>query len=236
MSTHWLPVYSSNPSAVASNGLVPVSSYADIATFVFCLALLVLTLNVAGNRRNFRSIIQALFLPRVRSQFFRENKLYNEWCFYFGTLFNTLVQGLLVFYLIVTLLPDFSSNVNLKLLYLLCFGITLFDFFIKLGNSTLLGKLFECSGDAAIFNHSKFFYYSDSSVVLMPILATAIYLGMPAILFVYLLFFVAAYVMMIVRTLTLKSSALSLFQFFLYFCTLEILPYLIILKLLTMLR
>ncbi|MBP5400236.1 MAG: DUF4271 domain-containing protein [Bacteroidales bacterium] len=216
--------------------MVPISSYADIATFVFCLALLVLTLNVARNRRNFRSTLQALFLPRVRSQFFRESKLYNEWCFYFGTLFNTLIQGLLVFYLVVTLLPDFSSNINLKWLYILCFGAALFDFFFKFGNSTLLGKLFECDSDAAIFNHSKFFYYSDSSIVLMPILATTIYLGMPAILFVYLPFFVAAYVMMVVRTLTLKSSALSLFQFFLYFCTLEILPYLIILKLLAMLR
>ena len=65
--------------------MVPISSYADIATFVFCLALLVLTLNVARNRHNFHSTLQAPFLPRVRSQFFRESKFYNEWCFYFGT-------------------------------------------------------------------------------------------------------------------------------------------------------
>ena len=236
MSTDWLPAHLDNPSPVTANGMVPVSSYADIATFVLCLALLVLTLNVARNRRDFRSIIQALFLPRVRSQFFRENKLYNELCFYLGVIFNTLVQSLLVFYLIIILLPDFAGSINLKLLYNICFGATLFDFFFKLGNTTLLGKLFECSNDAAIFNHSKFFYISDTSVVLLPILATAIYLGLPVILFVYLLFFVTVYVMMIVRTLSLKSSALSLFQFFLYFCTLEILPYLIILKLLTMLR
>ena len=236
MSTDWLPAHLDNSSAVSANGMVPVSSYSDIATFVLCLALLVLTLNVARNRRNFHSIIQALFLPRVRSQFFRENKLYNEWCFYLGVIFNTLVQSLLVFYLIIILLPAFAGGINLKVLYSICFGATLFDFFFKLGNTTLLGKLFECSNDAVIFNHSKFFYLSDTSVVLMPILAATIYLGMPAILFVFLLFFITVYVMMVVRTLTLKSSALSLFQFFLYFCTLEILPYLIILKLLTMLR
>lgn len=216
--------------------MVPVSSYADIATFVLCLALLVLTLNVARNRRNFRSIIQALFLPRVRSQFFRESKLYNELCFYLGVIFNTLVQSLLVFYLVIILLPGFAGGINLKMLYIICFGATLFDFLFKWGNTTLLGKLFECSGDAAIFNHSKFFYLSDTSVALMPILAASIYLGKPAILFAYLLFFITAYSMMIVRTWTLKSSSLSLFQFFLYFCTLEILPYLIILKLLTTLR
>ena len=219
-----------------SDELLSVSAYADIATFVFCLAMIVLTLNVANNRRDFNATLQALFVPRVRSQFFRESRLYNEWCFYLGTLFNTLIQSLLVFYLIITWLPSVTEVIHLKLLYVLCFGATLFDFFFKLGNSTLLGKLFECSGDASLFNHSKFFYFSDSSIALFPILAITIYLGRPAILFAYLPFFLVAYVMMVVRTLSLKSSALSLFQFFLYFCTLEILPYLIILKVLVSLR
>lgn len=216
--------------------MIPISAYSDIATFVFCLAMIVLAVNVANNRRDFKATLQALFVPRVRSQFFRESKLYNEWCFYLGSFFNILIQSLLVFYLLVTFLPSLASAIHFKWLYTLCFGAVLFDFFIKLGNSTLLGHLFECSNDAAIFNHSKFFYYSDNSVVLMPILATAIYLGMPALLFAYLPFFVATYSMMLIRTLTLKSSALSLFQFFLYFCTLEILPYLIILKILLILR
>lgn len=216
--------------------MLPISSYADIATAVLCTALAALAINVTNNRRNFRAIMQALFVPRVRSQFFRESKLYNEWCFAFGTIFNALIQGLLVFYLLVTLMPSFAEGMNLKLLYALCFAAALLDFFFKLGNSTLLGRMFECSSDAAIFNHNKFFYLSDSSVALMPILAATIYLGTPAILFAYIPFFLASYIMMIVRTLTLKSSALSLFQFFLYFCTLEILPYLIILKLLVILR
>lgn len=232
----WVSVFSKNSSTEIPEGMIPISAYADIATFVFCLALIVLSVNVANNRRNFKATLQALFVPRARSQFFRESKLYNEWCFYLGTFFNILIQSLLVFYLLVTLLPSLVGAIHLKWLYTLCFGAVLFDFFIKLGNSILLGRLFECSNDAAIFNHSKFFYYSDNSVVLMPILATAIYLGMPALLFAYLPFFVATYSMMIIRTLSLKSSALSLFQFFLYFCTLEILPYLIILKTLLILR
>ena len=216
--------------------MLPVSAYADTATFVFCATLLVLAVNVANNRRDFKSSLQALFLPRVRSQFFRDSRLYDEWCFAFGTLFNTLIQSLLIFYLIVTFLPALASSINLKLLYALCFGAVLLDFFVKLGNSTLLGKLFECSNDATIFNHSKFFYLSDNSVVLLPILAAAIYLGRPVLLFAYLPFFIATYAMMVIRTLNLKSSALSSFQFFLYFCTLEILPYLIILKVLVSLR
>ena len=232
----WVSLFSKDSPPAVSEGMIPISAYADIATFVFCLALIVLAVNVTNNRRDFKATLQALFVPRVRSQFFRDSKLYNEWCFAFGTLFNTLVQSLLVFYLLVTFLPSLANAIPLKLLYVLCFGAVLLDFFIKLGNSTLLGKLFECGNDAAIFNHSKFFYYSDNSIVLLPILATAIYLGIPAILFSYLPFFIATYSMMLIRTLTLKSSALSLFQFFLYFCTLEILPYLVILKLLTMLR
>lgn len=215
--------------------MLPVSSYLDIATFVFCVAMILLAINVANNRRNVKSILQALFLPRVRSQFFRESKLYNEWCFAIGVAFNTIVQSLMIFYLLVTFLPDFASEVNLKILYLLCFAAVLFDFFFKFGNSMMFGQMFECSGDALIFNHSKFFYISDSSIVLLPILAVTIYTGTPAVMFAYLPFFVVSYVMMCVQTLTLKSASLSLFQFFLYFCTLEILPYLIILKLLIML-
>ena len=232
----WVSLFSKGSSTSIPKGMIPISAYSDIATFVFCLALIVLAVNVTNNRRDFKATLQALFVPRVRSQFFRESKLYNEWCFYLGTFFNVLIQSLLVFYLLVTLFPSLAGAIHLNLLYTICFGAVLFDFFVKLGNSTLLGQLFECGSDAAIFNHSKFFYYSDNSIVLLPILATAIYLGMPAILFAYLPFFVTTYSMMLIRTLTLKSSALSLFQFFLYFCTLEILPYLIILKMLGMLR
>ena len=232
----WVSIFSKDSSATIPEGMIPISAYSDIATFVFCLALIVLAVNVANNRRDFKATLQALFVPRVRSQFFRESKLYNEWCFYLGTFFNVLIQSLLVFYLLVILIPSIAGAIQLKLLYMLCFGAVLFDFFVKLGNSTLLGQLFECGSDAAIFNHSKFFYYSDNSIVLLPILASAIYLGAPVILFAYLPFFAATYSMMLIRTLTLKSSSLSLFQFFLYFCTLEILPYLIILKMLGMLR
>jgi len=236
MLINWVSVFSKNSPTAIPEGMIPISAYSDIATFVFCLALIVLAVNVTNNRRDFKATLQALFVPRVRSQFFRDSKLYNEWCFALGTLFNILVQSLLFFYLLVTFLPSLANVIPLKLLYVLCFIAVLFDFFVKLGNSTLLGKLFECGNDAAIFNHSKFLYYSDNSVVLLPILAAAIYLGLPAILFAYLPFFVTTYSMMLIRTLTLKSSALSLFQFFLYFCTLEILPYLIILKILVMLR
>ena len=220
----WVSLFSKDPSVAILEGMIPISAYSDIATFVFCLALVVLAVNVTNNRRDFKATLQALFVPRVRSQFFRESKLYNEWCFYLGTFFNVLIQSLLVFYLLVTLLPSLAGVIHLKLLYTICFGAVLCDFFVKLGNSTLLGQLFECGGDAAIFNHSKFFYYSDNSIVLLPILATAIYLGMPAILFAYLPFFVATYSIMLIRTLTLKSSALSLFQFFCTFAPLKFYP------------
>ena len=228
----WISAFSSNISETVPSGMLPVSAYADTATFVLCAALLVLAVNVTNNRRDFKCTLQALFLPRVRSQFFRDSRLYDEWCFALGTIFNTLIQSLLVFYLIVTFLPALASGIHLKLLYLTCLVAVLLDFFIKLGNCTLLGKLFECSNDATIFNHSKFFYISDNSIVLLPILAAAVYLGMPVLLFAYLPFFITTYAMMIIRTLTLKSSALRLFQFFLYFCTHEILPYLVILKVL----
>jgi len=231
----WLSPFLQHSSAQVSDGMLPISAYSDWATFFLTLSFILLAVNVTSNRRTFRPILQALFVPRVRSQFFRETKLYNEWVYAIGMLYNALIQGLFLFYLAILFLPA-TTSLSFPILYLICFGIFLVDHYFKFLNSSFLGRLFGCESEVLSFNHSKFFYVSTNSVVLLPILAVSIYLGRPALLFIYLPFFIVTYVMMLYRTLTIKKSTLSFFQFFLYFCTLEILPYLVFLKMLFSLR
>lgn len=180
--------------------------------------------------------MQALFSPRLRTQLQRESKVFGEWFYFFCIIYYFLVQGMLLFLLTQYLLPDFADDRKPFPLYFLTLGIVMGDYFIKLLNTFFLAHVFECQEDRANFNLTKFLYQMVNSIALLPLLAASVYMEIPQILFLYIPVFFATYGTMIYRSLTLNSNKLRPFLFFLYFCTLEILPYLIVFKFILNLR
>ena len=204
--------------------------YLDTVTSVFCGILLLITLLIAFNRRKFSNVMRALFSPRVRTQLQRESKVFGEWFYFFCIVYYFLVQGMLIFLLVQYLLPGIAEGWKAFPLYFIAIDIVMADYFIKLLNTFFLAYVFECPEDRANFNLTKFLYQMVNSVVLLPLLVASVYTEIPQILFLYVPVFLTTYGTLIYRTLTLNSNRIRPFLFFLYFCTLEILPYLIILK------
>lgn len=210
--------------------MAPSVPYLDMTTFVFCIIMVAVTLLIALNRRKFGYILNALFAPRVRSQLLRETKILGEWI-YAATMFcNLLVQGMLIFLLVQFLLPDLASRFGSFALYFMALGGVLADYLVKMLMVYFLTYIFECTEDRYNFLLNKYFYQTVNSMALFPILVAAVYSGIPQFLFLYIPIFLTTYVAMIYRTLSLNSARISPFQFFLYLCTLEILPYLILAK------
>ncbi len=208
--------------------------YWDLVTFVFGIALVLISALVALNRRKFSMIMRALYTPRVRSQLMRETKIFDDLIYPFSVTFNCLIQGIFIFLLVENFITDIAERISPSLLLLIAIGAVAIDYFIKMLNIYILTFLFENEEDRNHFYLNKFFYNTLNATLLFPILVLGFYIENLNILWAYLPFFIANYTMMVYRTLTLNSAKTKFFQFFLYFCTLEILPYLIIVKLLIM--
>ncbi len=230
MSSYWLKGISEINTTMLPVKMSPGVDYLDMVTFLFCIILAVLTLLVVLNRRKFGYILHALFAPRDRSQLLRETKVFGEWIYVSTLTYNFSMQGMLLFVLAQFFLPDLSSALGNAALYFLSVACVMADYFLKMMLVSFLCHIFECREDKNHFNLSKFFYQTVNSIALFPILAAAVYTQIPQLLLLYVPIFLTSYITMLYRTLTLNSTKIKPFQFFLYFCTLEILPYLVIVK------
>ena len=206
--------------------------YMDMVTSLFCVILLLFTLLMAFNRRKFESVMRSLFSARIRTQMQRESKVFGEWFYMFAILFYFLVQAMLLFLLAQYVFPESVAGIRPFPLYFLLLGVVMADFFIKLLLTLLMSYIFECPEDRLNFNLTKFFVHTVNSVAVFPLLAATVYMDFPYLLFLYIPVFLTTFIVMIFRTLTLNSDKIPPFLFFLYFCTFEILPYLIVAKLL----
>lgn len=204
----------------------------DWLTTLFCAIIVLLTLIIVNGRRKFSYIVRALFSSRSRSQLMRESKPLEEWIYAFILLYVFMVQGVLITFLIDTYAHPITEHFAPFLLYLTCTAAVAADYFLKRFNLRILTTIFECSDDRTTFLENRFFHQICSSLPLLPIVMIATYTNSPAWLFAFIPIFITTYILMIYKTLRLKSSSLTFLQFFLYFCTLEILPILVITKLL----
>ncbi len=216
------------PRALPQNG-----NDTDWLTILFFGLLILITLIIVNGRRKFSLIIRALFSARSRSQLLRESKPLGEWIYAFLLTYVFLTQGILFYLLISHFAAPVAAHFSAPLLWLTCAAVCATDYTLKRINVFFLTGIFECPEDRNNFKQNKFFYQVCNSLALLPILMITVYTGWFSCLFFYIPFFLTSYLMMLYQTLHLKSGQLNLFQFFLYFCTLEILPYLIILKILT---
>ena len=194
-----------------------------------CL-LVLLTLIIVNGRRKFTLIIRALFSPRSRNQLLRESKPLMEWIYAFLFLYNFLVHGMALYLVTDTFLPNISCHFAPFVLYLTCTATSAAIYFLKTANLHLLAFIFNCPDDRSNHEQNRFFCATCCSLVLLPIAIATAYTSQPSWLLLYAVLLFSCYLFEWYRTLNLKSSDFNYFQFFLYFCTIEILPFLVIIK------
>ena len=208
----------------------------DWMTWVFCGVLVLLTLIIVNSRRKFTYIVRALFSPRSRNQLLRESKPLTEWIYAFLFLFDFIVIGMALHLIISTFLPTISQYFAPFPLFLTCTATAAVFYFLKTANLYLLAFIFDCPEDRSNHEQNRFFCTTCCSLLLLPLTIAAAYTSQFSWLLLYAVLFIACYLFTWYRTFKLKSNQFNFIEFFLYFCTIEILPFLVIIKMMISFR
>ena len=177
-------------------------------------------------------IFRALFSQRHLSIIQREGKILEDRISPFVLFFDllTIVTGLVMF--CTTYIPRAMTKLPFMANLGIFFVLLLLGYILKLFCNELYANLFSRGKERTAINQIKFIFMTDFSVALFPLLIIVQYTGLRAVYYVaagllFALFFVWLYHLM-----KIISPGVHRFHFFLYFCTLEILPWLIFLKVL----
>jgi hypothetical protein len=177
-------------------------------------------------------IFRALFSQRHFSIIQREGKLLEDRMSPFVLLFDvlTITTGLVMF--CSTYIPRPMSKLPFLAYIGIFFALLLAAYFLKLLCNELYAKLFGRAKERTAMNQYKFIFMTDFAVILFPLLIIIQYTRQLAVYYVITGILVALFSVWFYRLMKINSNNLHRFHFFLYFCTLEILPWLIFLKVL----
>ncbi|MBO4655114.1 MAG: DUF4271 domain-containing protein [Bacteroidales bacterium] len=202
------------------------------STALFLVALLLLTVNAVLYRRKFVLSLQCLFSKRAFSQLSKEGKFFGEGTFIFSLPFILLAISLCIRQLCVHFFPLlFQDQPFMRSLGIICLAVILF-FLLKLVLNYFLLGVFDCSEERDLFHVLGFSFWLNSSLMLLLSEVIVQYTDFYAFYLFSLLIISGLFVLKVYKNYVFKSVKVNLFQFFMYFCTLEILPYAVIVKLL----
>lgn len=221
---HWLITTQFNWDTVVrpNNGL----------TLVFCLLLLLITTILITFRRKMTLLFRALFSQRHFSIIQREGKLLEDRMSPFVLLYDvlTITTGLVMF--CTTYIPGPMSKLPFMAYIGIFFILLLAAYVLKLLCNELYAKLFGRGKERTTMNQYKFVFLTDFAVALFPLLIIIQYTGHRAVYYVITVLLAALFSVWLYRLMKINSNNVQKYHFFLYFCTLEILPWLIFLKVL----
>lgn len=211
-------------------------SYVDNnwATLLLVVALLLLSINAVLYRRKLILCLQCLYSKRAFSQLSKEGKLFSEGVFMLSWPFVMLVFALSVKQICSYFIPAFDQQVNfMQFIGITCLSVIAL-FILKQIVDFLLFGLFECEEERYNFHIVGFSFLLNSSLILFLTNIVVQYTNFINFYLFSALIISGLFAIKVYKDFIFKSRRVNLFQFFMYFCTLEILPYAVILKLLLM--
>ena len=201
-------------------------------TIVFCVLLMLFTSILVAFRRKIMLIFRALFSQRHFSIIQREGKLLEDRMSPFVLLFDLLAitTGIVMF--CTTYIPHPMTKLPFLAYIGIFFALLLAAYILKLLCNELYAKLFGRGKEHTSINQYKFIFMTDFAVILFPLLIIIQYTGQHAVYYVITGLLAALFSVWFYHLVKINSNSIHRFHFFLYFCTLEILPWLIFLKVL----
>jgi len=198
------------------------------------IGLLIITLSFVLNKRKALLMLRALFSTRYLQQLLREGKLLNESIYLYAILLYTFAFSCLILIISqfypLTLFETYSLPP--LLLYGIIFGVLAVALLLSRFAIQYFTSIFNYQDERYLYTTIKTLFRFYNALILMSIIPVIWYARVPELIFlVYLpLFSIGffAFFMLFLRNI----NGISRIHFFVYFCSFEILPYLIIFKLL----
>jgi len=210
--------------------LLPVTKPAPLfITILFILLLVVLSLFMIHYSHNFKLMYKAVFLNQPFS--FNKNNNNLEQLYLFLIITFCIIEAL-SFYCIINYLkiPIFNDTTPEKHF---CVGLGCFALYyaIYFSMTTFINWLFNFQAITVEHISNKISHHLMASICIFPFLALTCYNYQINLSVLLLCFWTFFYILLIYKQTRLYIKNVGLFYFFLYFCTIEILPVLIIGKL-----
>jgi hypothetical protein len=179
-------------------------------------------------------MLRALFSTRQLQQLLREGKLANESIFLYSIFLYLFAFPCLALVFLQFFVPQLLDKINIQ--PLLLFGLLLGIIAILILASWLFlwyfTLIFNYQEQRYLYTNIKALFRFYNSLLLVIIIPLSWYSRVPEIIsFVYLPLFLIIFSAFFIRFLR-NIVGVSRIHFFIYFCTLEILPYIIAAKLL----
>lgn len=203
-------------------------------TILLCAALFLLTLLVVPFRRKFDLLFRSLYSQRHFSLMMREGRVLQERFFIFTLIFDTLVFALGVLIIMQHYDNILAQKMHVMLLFLLLFAMMMAMFWVKYLVNIIYTNLFEHPKELYPMSLYKFIFVTDAAILLFPFLILVQFTHHFFWIYCYIPLFLMLFVLYVYKLMKINPRQINLFNYFVYFCTLEILPYLLLAKLTAM--
>ncbi|MCD4724816.1 MAG: DUF4271 domain-containing protein [Bacteroidales bacterium] len=179
-------------------------------------------------------IFRSVFAKNYANQLIREGNLFNERIALVLFLIYLAVISLFVYLAIPVFEPDLSY-IPEYLLYPVIFGFFLGLWFLKVFIVKSLSRLFNTTEHSRDMLSNMYLFNLFAGITLLPIVACMAYAQLEIFFYIGLIIIVLIYFFRIIREAIIGFSVInfSVLHLILYLCTLEILPMIVLAKILT---
>lgn len=226
------PVIDSSREQLSGNFLVYLNETYNLPTIILFISLILVTLIFVTYHQKFSLLFTSLFSQRHLSQLQREGKLANRNLFIWVHSIIFLIQALFIYIILDYFFPKIFNLINPNILYFITLGIVIVDFILKRVFSLIYFKTFDYNDELTSYKMYKMLFNFTNTILLMIIIPLSLYTTEWKLIWIFLPILIITFSFTSFKIFTINPKRIKLFQFFIYFCTLEILPYLVILKLL----
>lgn len=218
-------------------GKTPDFSFVSFAnenwmTAIVLLILFILTVLMVVYRHKFLLLLKCLYSKRAFSQLSKEGKIFSDGAFVFSVPLIVLSLAVALTLIVDTFVPNFQSELSfIQMCGIVAVAVIAF-YLLKVILNFFLFNIFEHNEESYDFHLVGSSFLLNSAVVLWISTILVKCTNLPHVFFVTALIISALFILKGYKDLFFIAKKVNLFQFFMYFCTLEILPCLIVLKLL----
>ncbi|MBO4488506.1 MAG: DUF4271 domain-containing protein [Bacteroidales bacterium] len=189
--------------------------------------LMLLSVVVASSRGKVLQLVKALVVPRHFSLVLREGKIMEQRAFRFLLIFDLMTIALGV----TTLVELYKPELIEQFTYPGCYGIAIAALLtlhaLKVLFQNLYVYLFDRQKERYHLLLHKFIYTTVAALILYVFLALVIFSRFLPLINIYFVVLALITILFFYNLCKINPRGFNLFQFFIYFCTLEILPWVI---------
>jgi hypothetical protein len=212
--------------------IMKTEASADWIIGMIILCLMIVAIIQASVPRRLQQVFRSVALPYYVNQLEREGNLLSERMslallfVYFTSL------SLLLYKVAVILSPELLQQVHGIMLFLAIFVVCMALYLLKTATVTLIGNVFKTTRNAHEYLVNNMIFNIVTGLLLLPAVTFSIYIDKSVYLWIAISVVSILLIYRFIRSfmIGLSNTQYSIFYLFLYLCTLEILPLILLLK------